>query len=154
MDAGGGVPGFGTGWPAFVVLDSPRPPAAACATWVLTLFATVVQATVPSSASPIAPPTCWAVLSRLEATPESCSATLCRATRASGTNTRPTPGELTRLGPSSWLPYPACSVSRENQNIPPATAAVPATISGRGPICGTSCEASAEAITTPTANGR
>src|SRR5690348_4230538 len=71
MDTGGGVPGFGKGWPAF----------AAAATWVLTLFATAVQATVPSSASPIAPPTCWAVLSRLEATPESCSATLCRATR-------------------------------------------------------------------------
>src|SRR5690242_15557401 len=79
MDAGGGLPGFGKGWPAF----------AACATWVLMLSATAVQATVPSSASPIAPPTCWAVLSRLEATPESCSSTLCRATRASGTNTRP-----------------------------------------------------------------
>src|SRR5690242_6422215 len=64
MDAGGGLPGFGKGWPAF----------AAAATWVLTLSATVVQATVPSSASPIAPPTCWAVLRRLEATPESCSA--------------------------------------------------------------------------------
>src|SRR6185437_7046334 len=64
MDTGGGVPGFGNGWPAF----------AAAATWVLTLFATAVQAMVPSSASPIAPPTCWAVLRRLEATPESCSA--------------------------------------------------------------------------------
>ena len=41
-----------------------------------------------------------------------------------------------------------------NQNIPPATMAEPATISGRGPIRATSCEASAEAITTPTANGR
>ena len=75
MDAGGGVPGFGNGRPAFAAA------AAACATLVLMLFATVVQATVPSSASPIAPPTCWAALSRLEAIPESCSATLCRARR-------------------------------------------------------------------------
>lgn len=64
MDAGGAL-GFGNGRPAFATA------AAACATWVLMLSATVVQATVPSSASPIAPPTCWAVLSRLEATPES-----------------------------------------------------------------------------------
>src|ERR1700760_5039947 len=113
MDAGGGLPGFGNGWPAFPALDWPGPPAAAAASWVLTLFATAVQATVPSSASPIAPPTCWAVLSRLEATPESCSATLYRATRASGTNTRPSPNELTSVGPSRSLAYPACSVSLE-----------------------------------------
>jgi len=31
------------------------------------------QATVPNTASPVEPPTCWPVLSRLEATPESCS---------------------------------------------------------------------------------
>jgi hypothetical protein len=95
--AGRGVPGFGNGRAAFTAA------AAACATWVLTLSATAVQATVPSSASPIAPPTCWAALSRLEATPESCSATLCRATRASGPNTRPSSNELTSIGPSRWL---------------------------------------------------
>jgi hypothetical protein len=39
MDAGGRVPGFGNGRPAFPAA------AAACATWVLTLSATVVQAT-------------------------------------------------------------------------------------------------------------
>src|SRR6201982_2107913 len=103
MDAGGGLAGFGKGWPAF----------AAAATWVLTLFATAVQATVPSSASPIAPPTCWAVLSRLEATPESCSATLYRATRASGTNTRPSPSELTSVGPRSLAGEPARAGSPE-----------------------------------------
>src|ERR1700759_4873291 len=96
MDAGG-EPGFGRGRPGFAAA------AAAGVTRVLTLFATGVPAPGPSRASPIAPPTCWAVLSRLEATPESCSATLCRATRDSGTNTRPSPSELTRLGPSSWL---------------------------------------------------
>ena len=48
MDAGSGAPGFGTG----------RPACTAAATWVRTLSATVVHATVPSSASPIAPPTC------------------------------------------------------------------------------------------------
>ena len=40
MDTGGGVPGFGNGRPALAAV------AAACATWVLTLCATVVQATV------------------------------------------------------------------------------------------------------------
>ena len=55
MDAGGAVLGFGNGRPAF----------AAAATWVLTLFATVVQATVPSTASPAAPPICWPALSCL-----------------------------------------------------------------------------------------
>src|ERR1700760_1473594 len=109
MDVGRGVPGFGTGWAAF----------SAWANWVLTLSATVVQATVPSSASPIAPPTCWAVLSRLEATPESCSATLCRATRDSGTNTRPSPTELTRLGPSRRLGQLGGPVSRGAHNTPP-----------------------------------
>ena len=44
------MPGFGNGWPVFAAA------AAACATWVVTPSAAVVQATVPSSASPIAPP--------------------------------------------------------------------------------------------------
>ena len=46
---------------------------AATAAWAWMLWATTVQATVPSSARPREPPTCWPVLSRLEATPESCS---------------------------------------------------------------------------------
>ena len=45
------------------------------------------------------------------------------------------------------------AMSRASSAIP-ATAVVPARISGRAPIRGTSCEASPEAITTPMANGR
>src|SRR6266699_564924 len=77
-------------------------PAVMAAVAFLRLSAAVVQAIVPSAASPIAPPTCWPVLSRLAATPACCSATLCRATRASGTNSRPSPEEVTSIGPSSW----------------------------------------------------
>ena len=77
--------------------------AVAWATWLRTLFATAVQVTVPSAASPIAPPTCWPVLSRLEATPESSSRTRVSATSESGTNSMPSPAEVTSIGPSSPL---------------------------------------------------
>ena len=75
--------------------------AAAWATWWRVLLATVVQATVPRAARPIAPPTCWPVLSRLEARPESSSRTRDRATSESGTNSKPRPVAVTRTGPSS-----------------------------------------------------
>ena len=74
--------------------------AASAATWLRALFDTTVQATVPSTASPIAPPTCWPVLSRLEASPASRSWTLDRATRVSGMNSMPSPAAVTIIGPS------------------------------------------------------
>ena len=65
------------------------------------LLATTVQATVPSTASPIEPPTCWPVLRKLAATPDSWSATLDMATRVTGTNSRPSPAAMTSIGPST-----------------------------------------------------
>ena len=41
----------------------------AATVWLLTLLDTALHATVPSSASPIEPPICCPVLTRLEATP-------------------------------------------------------------------------------------
>src|SRR5260370_198335 len=46
---------------------------------------------------------CWAVLSRLEATPESASGTRFSATRDSVTNSRAAPAPMTRVGPSTPL---------------------------------------------------
>src|SRR5258708_2798420 len=63
------------------------------------LLANVLHATVPSTASPIEPPTCWPVLSRLDATPAVCSSTLTSAVRFIGTNTKPRPNAVTIIGP-------------------------------------------------------
>jgi PPP family 3-phenylpropionic acid transporter len=69
----------------------------------MTWWATAVHTTVPSSASPMEPPSCWPVLSRLEATPESASGTRFSATRDSVTNSRATPAPMTMVGPSTAL---------------------------------------------------
>src|SRR5262249_18442852 len=89
---GGGAPGRG-GCPA----------RAAAAAWAWMLWAATVQATVPSSARPTEPPSCWPVLSRLEATPESASGTRFSATRDSVTNSRAVPAPMTMVGPSTPL---------------------------------------------------
>ena len=87
--------------------------------WLRALFATAVQARpVPSVASPIAPPTTWPVLSRLEASPESWSRTRLSATSDSGTNSRLSPTPIASIGPSSPLAYVVCTVTRENQYMP------------------------------------
>src|SRR5580698_9694244 len=64
------------------------------------LVATVLHATVPRTASPIEPPTCWPTLSMLDATPASALPTLVSETRDSGTNTRPSPSAVSIIGPS------------------------------------------------------
>src|SRR5262249_50782884 len=84
-----------TGWPACVALATTRD------AWAWMLLATAVQATVPSTASPIEPPTCWPVLRMLAATPDSLSATRDIATRVAGTNSRPRPAAITSSGPST-----------------------------------------------------
>ena len=99
---------------------------------------TTVQATVPSRASPIEPPTCWPTLGRLAARPASWSGTRDSATRVSGMNSMPSPAAVTRSGPSSPPVYVLCSLIRDSQNIPPAPMADPASSSGRAPIRPTS----------------
>src|SRR5690348_8995424 len=79
------------------------PARAARAAWAWVLWAAAVQATVPSSARPMAPPSCWPVLSRLEATPESASGTRLSATRDNVTNSRAAPAPMTMVGPSTAL---------------------------------------------------
>src|SRR5271166_3630163 len=74
--------------------------AAAAAACACRLFATALHATVPSTARPSAPPTCWPVLSRLEATPASVLATLVSAISESGTKISPMPAAVTIIGPS------------------------------------------------------
>ena len=49
-------------------------------------------------ARPMEPPSCWPVLSRLEATPESASGTRFSATRDSVTNSRAAPAPMTMVG--------------------------------------------------------
>jgi len=65
------------------------------------VLATTVQATVPSRASPIDPPTCWPTLGRLDARPASWSGTFDRAIRVTGMNSMPSPAAVTSVGPSS-----------------------------------------------------
>ena len=65
------------------------------------LVATALHATVPSTASPIDPPTCWPMFSSDDATPASVSATLVSETSDSGTNISPIPSAVTIIGPSS-----------------------------------------------------
>src|SRR5260370_26916535 len=144
--AGGAVPLAlaGSAWPA----------AAAWATWCLTLFDTTVQVTVPRAASPIAPPTCWPVLSRLDATPESSPRTLLSATSDSGTNSMPSPAEVTSIGPSRPLTYWLCTVRCENQYMPTAVIDAPATMNGRAPTRLMSWDTTPDISTTVPANGR
>src|SRR5258708_6345933 len=134
--AAGGVPpalAAGTGWPARAAA------AAAWATWCLMLFDTALQVTVPSAARPIAPPTCWPVFSRLEATPESSPRTRVSATSDSGTNSMPRPAEVTSMGPSRPLADVVCSLMCENQYIPPAVTAPPGSLNRRAPVADTRC---------------
>ena len=72
---------------------------AARAAWLRALSAATVQAAVPRTARPMEPPTCWPVLSRLEATPESPSLTRDSAVNDSGTDSSPSPQPTTRVGP-------------------------------------------------------
>jgi hypothetical protein len=56
--------------------DACTPALAAAAAWDRGLLATALHATVPTTASPIDPPTCRPTLTRLDATPASLSRTL------------------------------------------------------------------------------
>ena len=147
--AGTDAPGLaaGRGWSACAAA------AAAWATWCLTLLDTAVQVTVPRAASPIAPPTCWPVLSRLEATPESSPRTRVSATSDSGTNSMPRLAEVTSMWPSRPLMYVLCSVTCENQYTPPAVTAAPVSVSGGAPTRPTSCETIPDITTIMAANG-
>src|SRR6201999_1407246 len=116
------------------------------------LVANALHATVPRMASPIEPPTCWPVLSRLEATPVSSSRTLLSASSDSGTNIRPNPNAATIIGPSRPPAYELVSLTWDSQNRPPAPNTEPTSSSGRAPIRATSCEAD-HCIATA-ANGR
>ena len=73
---------------------------AAAAIWSFTLCATEVQATVPIAATPIEPPTCWPMLSRLDAAPASSFLTCKTTISVSGTNMRPMPTLSSYMGAS------------------------------------------------------
>ena len=90
--------------PAAAPPATPPAPAVAApaAIWLVTLWATAVQAMVPIAASPIAPPICWPTLNRLDATPASWGATCETTVRVIGTNIRPMP-TLTSSMPGSRL---------------------------------------------------
>ena len=77
--------------------------AGACAAAVAAerrLLATALHATVPSSASPIDPPTCWPVFSSEDATPASLFGTPASATSDIGTKISPIPKPTIIIGPS------------------------------------------------------
>src|SRR5580693_4588244 len=85
-----------TGWPALAAVAAAALAASAECRAVLD---TTVQATVPSRASPIDPPTCWPTLGRLAARPASRSGTLDKAIRVTGMNSVPSPAAVTIRGP-------------------------------------------------------
>src|SRR5215469_3057920 len=87
-------------WPADRCTVAVLAAAAAADTCERRLFATALQATVPSTASPSAPPICWPTLTRLEATPVSLSATLVSETTNSGAKISPRPAAVSNIGPS------------------------------------------------------
>src|SRR5580693_7622221 len=88
--------------------DARTPALAAAAAWDRWLLATALQATVPTTASPIEPPTCRPTLFRLEAAPVSLVYTLLRMTRDIGTNSRPRPAPRSSAGPSIPPAYVLC----------------------------------------------
>ena len=106
---------------------------AATSDLTLAMARDAIPQTVPNAASPTAPPTRWPVLSRLEVSPESWSGTRFKASSDSGTNRRPHPVAVTSIGPSSPEKYVVCTLMRENQNMPAAATAVPASNIRPGP---------------------
>ena len=61
---------------------------------------------------------------------------------------------MTSIGPSRPLRYWVCSLTRENQYMPPVVAAPPANMSGRAPVRLISWETMPETTTIVPANGR
>ena len=62
-------------------------------------WSTFAKATVESTATPSAPPTCWDVLMRPEARPASCGFVPATAPIVTGTNEKPRPAPATIIGP-------------------------------------------------------
>src|SRR6266568_5943885 len=89
-----------------------------------------VPNTVISTASPSAPPTCWAAFTMLDAAPASCGATPASETVVSGTKARPTPVPKRSIGPRMPGKYPVAADSPDSQAIPVMTSTRPATIIG------------------------
>src|SRR6185503_440518 len=105
-------------------------------TWIW--WAAVIQATLPRAASPTEPPTSGATLTTLEASPESAGLTRHRASATKGTETRLNPKAAMMKAPKTWPRWLSVAPVRDSQYIPPAPDRDPATISGRGPMRGSS----------------
>ena len=121
------------------------------ATWWRVLLATVVQATVPRAAKPIAPPTCWPVLSRLEARPRSCRGPG-QGDQRERHEQQAQSGAREQDGDQQPL-YVVCTFTRENQYISSLVIAVPAKMSDRGRY-GMIWLTAPETTTTAAAKGR
>ena len=130
--------------------SAPRPlsPSRAPRAWrrwpTVRLFATAVQATVPRIARPIAPPTCWPMLSSDDATPVSaCSAPSPAPPATAARTSAPCRGRSASSARAGRRRTCCARVIRDSQNMPPAASSGPPVISGRAPIRATSCEESA-----------
>ena len=100
------------------------------------LFATAVHATVPT-ASPIEPPTCWPVFSRLEATPATAGWTQGQGDHGQRheQHARQAPGDQHQAGQPAGVVAVLADAGQPEQ---PAGRGGPAISSGRAPIRGTS----------------
>ena len=112
-------------------------------------------AIVARIASPSAPPICWEVLIRPDASPASCGLVPVTAAIVTDTNANPNPRAASSDGPStSAANEPPLPGAWENQSRPPATSSSPAISVGLNPIRVTSWDASPAEMMIPTASGR
>jgi hypothetical protein len=79
---------------------------------------TTVQATVPSTAKPITPPTCRPAFSMLAAAPESASGTRTRPVSVTGTTSRPNPIPTSRPPAISPITVPATRRTARSLRLP------------------------------------
>jgi hypothetical protein len=105
-----------------------------------------VAATVEAIATPIAPPSCWEVLSRPEATPASRSATPVRPAIEIGMKLKAPPAPTTKNGPASDPQKWPCTGTWVAHRMPPPISAIPTAITGAGEMRVTSfCDRPASA---------
>ena len=128
--------------------------AAACPTWVLTLFATVVQATVPSSGKPDRAADLLGGVEQAGGDTGVLVGHVVQGDQGQRDEHQPEPERADELRAEQLAGVAGVLGQPGEPEHPARDLAQPATISGRGPSRGISCEASPEAITTPTANGR
>ena len=87
-----------------------------------------VAAMVDAIATPIAPPSCWEVLSSPEAMPASCSATPASAAMETGMKANAVPIPTTTNGPARLDQNCPCTDTWVAHSMPPPIMAMPAAI--------------------------